>query len=373
MKKMGVWNRFFKSFVILLAILLIGCRSLSQPSDMQTSIPAKAGSTNSYTLAYYTATEESYASLQAYSDNLDMLSIDVFNVQDDGSITQYDDLGAADYAFTHDIRAYACVSNYRGEPLYDFDPELARAAILTHRDTFLSQLEAIARDERYAGINIDLESIAYSDDIEADRAAFTAFIEELAARLHATCKELIISVPAKSAESPNDDWAYPFDLAALGQAADYLQVMTYDQHGPWGEPGPVAGLDWVEQSTAYAAGLVVPAKLLLGLPAYAYDWDLTAFDEGQAGAVGELYWTDMPDLLALPGAQVGRDLDADSPYLNYSKDSHAHVVWYEDADSIRSKASLVGRYNLGGIAVWALGQEDERFWEAVDGKEGDTR
>ena len=317
------------------------------------------------TLAYFTGNEESYASLQSYSNYLDILSIDVFAVQDDGSIAGSDDLGAADYAFAHDIAAYACVSNYRGEPLYDFDPALARAAILTHRDTFLSQLVDIAGDERYTGINIDLESIAYSDDIQADSAAFTEFINLLAARLHAMDKQLIISVPAKSGESPDDDWAYPYDLAALGQAADYLQLMTYDQHGPWGEPGPVAGLDWVAETTAYAAELVDPAKLLLGLPAYAYDWDLGAYETGEADAVADLYWTDMPELLALPGAQVGRDAAADSPFLRYSLDGDEHVVWYEDAASIRAKASLVGRYNLGGIAVWALGQENASFWQAA--------
>jgi spore germination protein YaaH len=234
-----------------------------------------------------------------------------------------------------------------------------------HKQTFLSQLVEIARDERYAGINIDLESIAFSDDIEADRAAFTALIQELAARLHALDKQLIVSVPAKSAESPDDDWAYPFDLAALGQAADYLQLMTYDQHGPWSEPGPVAGLDWVEETTAYAAELVDPAKLLLGLPAYAYDWDLAAYQAGAEDAVGELYWRDLPELLALPGVQVGRDPDADSPYLSYRVNGDEHVVWYEDAASIRAKAALVGRYKLGGLAVWALGQEDASFWQAV--------
>jgi spore germination protein YaaH len=318
-----------------------------------------------HTLAYFTGTEESYASLQAEANQLDMLSIDVFNVQDDGSIVQSDDLGAADYAYAHDIQAFACVSNYRGEPLYDFDPTLARAAILTHKDIFTEQLVKIAQDERYAGINIDLESIAYSDDIQADRAAFTAFIEELAARLHTLDKQLIISVPAKSAELPDDNWAYPYDLAALGQAADYLQVMTYDQHGPWSEPGPVAGLDWVEESTAYAVELVDPAKLLLGLPAYAYDWDLKAYEAGVEDAVDELYWTDLPELLALPGVQVGRDLAADSPYLSYKTKGREHVVWYEDTASIRAKAALVGRYKLGGIAVWALGQEDEIFWQTA--------
>jgi len=320
---------------------------------------------NTHTLAYYTGTEDSYASLQAYSDSLDMLSIDVFAVQDDGSITGNDDLGAADYAFAHGIAAYVCVSNYRGEPLYDFDPALARAAILTHQDTFIDELVTIAGDQRYAGVNIDLESIAYSDDIQADRAAFTAFIEDLAARLHALDKQLIISVPAKSAESPDDDWAYPFDLAALGQAADTLQLMTYDQHGPWSEPGPVAGLDWVAETTTYAAELVDPAKLLLGLPAYAYDWDLAAYQAGAEDAVGELYWIDLPELLALPGARVGRDTAADSPVLRYSRDGRQHEVWFEDTASIRAKADLVGRFNLGGVAVWALGQADESFWQAA--------
>ncbi len=234
-------------------------------------------------------------------------------MQDDGTIIQYDDLGAAGLRLSRTAsRPTYAVSNYRGEPLYDFDPALARAAILTHRDTFIDELVTIAGDQRYAGVNIDLESIAFSDDIEADRAAFTAFIQELDARLHALDKQLIISVPAKSVESPDDDWAYPFDLAALGQAADYLQLMTYDQHGPWSEPGPVAGLEWVEETTAYAAELVDPAKLLLGLPAYAYDWNLQAFAAGAEDAVGELYWTDLAG--AVPArAQVGRDPDADSP------------------------------------------------------------
>jgi spore germination protein YaaH len=365
MNSMDALMRFRKWFVFPLAILVLGCGSSSLQIGSQTDVPSQTASPVIHTLAYFTGNEESYGSLQAYSESLDMLSIDVFNVQDDGTIVQYDDLGAADYAFAHDIAAYVCVSNYRGEPLYDFDPVLARAAILTHRETFIEQLLTIADDERYAGVNIDLESIAYSDDIEADRAAFTAFIEELAARLHAMDKELIISVPAKSAESPDDDWAYPYDLAALGQAADYLQLMTYDQHGPWSEPGPVAGLDWVDESTAYTAELVDPAKLLLGLPAYAYDWDLQAYAAGEEDAVGELYWKDIPDLLALPGGRVERDAVADSPVLRYSKDGRQHEVWYENAASIRAKTGLVERYQLGGVAVWALGQADESFWQAA--------
>lgn len=340
--------------VLLMNFLVMSC--------IKTFIPTPVPPSSPHILAYYTGEAASLASLKASSSHLDMLSIDVFNVQDDGTIARGDDLGAADYAVQRNIQAYACVSNYRGEPLWDFDPALARAAIQDHKDTFIDQLLDLAGDPRYAGINIDLESIAYSDDIAADRAAFTAFIEELAGKLHALHKQLVISVPAKSADSPDDDWAYPYDLAALGKAADYLQLMTYDQHGPWGEPGPIASLDWVEDCTAYSASLVDPAKLLIGLPAYAYDWDTT---DPQA-EVGELKWTDIPALLARPGTQTGRDASVDSPYLIYTENEHEHVVWYEDAASIRSKASLVSRYKLGGLSVWALGQEDASFWQAVD-------
>ncbi len=324
-------------------------------------------------LAYFTGTQESYASLQTYSEYLDMVANDVFNIKDDGSIVQYDDLDALQVAREHDLQVYACVSNYRGKPLNDFDPDLARAAILTHREKVIAQLVDIVREDTYTGINIDLEDIAYSDDIEADRAVFAAFVRELAAQLHAINKELIISIPAKSADSPDDDWAYPYDLAALGQAADYLQIMSYDQHGPWSEPGPVAGLDWVEACVAYNASLVDPGKLLLGLPAYAYDWDLTTWDaDADEWSVRDWYWTDIPDLLLKPDAQVGRDATAQSPYLTYTENGHDHVVWYEDVESIRLKAQLVSQYHLGGLSIWALGQEDESFWQAAVIISGDT-
>ena len=35
-----------------------------------------------------------------------------------------------------------------------------------------------------------------------------------------------------------------YDIAAIGKAADLVDLMAYDQHGNGGTPGPVAGLDW---------------------------------------------------------------------------------------------------------------------------------
>ena len=361
-RSIQMMNKYRCLFLSLLAIILLTSFSIiNNPAPASASVPAAP-----LVLAYFTGNEQSYAALQAHMDYLDILSVDVFNVQDDGSILQNDDFGAPQYAFEQGLQVYACVSNFRGEPMVDFDPELARAAILTYKEAVIDQLVEIAQKEVYSGINIDLEAIAFSDDIEADRAAFTAFITDLSARLHAMDKKLIISVPAKSTDSPEDDWAYPYDLAVLGQLADYLQIMTYDQHGPWGEPGPVSGLDWVDACLAYETALVDPAKLLMGLPAYAYDWDLTASDAASGDFIaGDLYWTDIPALLEKPGVKIHRDAAAQSPWMTYTEDGHEHEVWYEDVESIEAKARLVPQYNLGGLSVWALGQEDKNFWEAA--------
>ncbi|MEJ0047805.1 MAG: hypothetical protein WDN04_18055 [Rhodospirillales bacterium] len=78
-----------------------------------------------------------------------------------------------------------------------------------------------------------------------ERALYTAFVQRLATVLHAAGRTLVLSVPAKTADDPRDSWAGAYDFAALGGIADVLQVMTYDENGTWGPPGPVSGLDWM--------------------------------------------------------------------------------------------------------------------------------
>ena len=167
----------------------------------------------------------------------------------DGTIVGVDQYDIVSQEQAENIDFYACISNWNSDPeVNNFDPELARVAIVTQKEKMISQLVALAVSKGYAGINIDLESIAYSSDLSESRAAFNLFIHELAVKLHENGKKLIISVAAKVNDDPTNDWSYPFDLASLGEDADYLQLMTYDQHGSWGEPGPVSGADSVGRS-----------------------------------------------------------------------------------------------------------------------------
>jgi spore germination protein YaaH len=318
-------------------------------------------------LGYYTGDERSFEAVQQFAEYLTIVSADVYAVEFDGAIVGEDEFGVVDLCKAHGSEVYACVSNYNDDPdVGGFDAELARAAIVTHRDAMIAGLVEIAQDGGYDGINVDFENLAYSRDIGTDRAAFTTFIHDLAERLHSLGLKLAISVPGKTEDSVDDDWSYPFDCAALGEDADLLQLMTYDQHGPWSEPGPVSGADWVEDCVAYAVSLVDPAKLLIGLPAYGYDWNLTDSDpESWTYSATSFPWADIPELFSKPGAVAHWDAASQSPYVTYTELGHRHEAWFENAASLQAKTALIAKYHLAGLSMWSLGQEDEAFWEAT--------
>lgn len=366
--------------LILAALLTAGCESRAvqpaAPTLAKQSFPTVTKALQTVTpevfntvltLGYYTGRQESYDALLAHAPYLKIVSVDVFSIQMDGTLAGGDDFDISAFNSKHGIQTFACVTNYNNlEEVNDFDPALAQAALVAHRQKVISEIMDLVHTNDYAGVNIDFENLAFSEAIEEDRAAFTAFIHDLAGQLHTEGYRLIISVPGKTEDDPENSWSYPFDLAALGQDADYLQLMTYDQHGPWGEPGPVAGADWVEDCLVYTTAIVDPAKLLIGLPAYGYDWDLSASDpQNETYSAESFYWIDIPALLEKPGAELHWDEDSQSPWLTFEQDGHEHQAWFENPDSIRIKTALVSKYHLAGLSMWSLGQEDVSFWQAV--------
>jgi spore germination protein YaaH len=318
-------------------------------------------------LGFYTGLQTSYGDLVASQADLTIVSADLYDVTIDGGVIGGDAFNAAGFGRDAGLATYALVGNYN-PATRAFDAAIAHSAMVTDESAAIASILALAARGHYVGIDLDFENLSYSPDIATDRAAFTTFVHDLSTALHAQQLNLIVSVPPKAVDDPANTWSYPFDLAALAPAVDYLHFMTYDQHGPGSTvPGPVASLGWVTKCATYAVSVVPPAKLLVGLPAYGYDWDLTD-SNADAGvyAVSEVDWVDLPPILATPGAVLQWSSATSSPYVNYtSADGHSHVMWYENQQSIEAKAKLVNNMGLAGIAIWALGKEDATFWTAV--------
>lgn len=338
-----------------LAMLFTSCAPEKTPAPS----PPPEKKTAKIVLGYYAAylAEAGYASVTAFTSYLSVVSADVFVVTAAGTIEGTRPEQLLSFAKDNDIKTYACIANYGEE---DFDPVLGHGAIVTRKAQVTANMIDLVQKGGWEGINVDFEGL-----YPADRAAFSRFIHDLAAALHEKGRKLAISVPAKSADDAGDDWSWPFDYAALGADADLIQLMTYDQHGPWSDPGPVAGFDWMEDCVQYAVSVIEPAKLLIGLPAYGYDWNLTDPDQNS-----DFAWKQVPEILARTGAAPVWDERSKSAHIAYTNsigttDGASHVAWYENPAGVAAKTALVIKYNLAGLSMWVLGDEDLAFWQAA--------
>ncbi|KAF1003432.1 MAG: putative sporulation-specific glycosylase YdhD [Luteibacter sp.] len=284
------------------------------------------------------------------------LATDSFAVRSTGKLTGDVPLDDLRYASGLGIKSYAVVSNFAGS---DFDGALAHSVIASSSATnnfIASSLQKLAAGN-YTGLNIDFESVA-----RKDRRAYTAFVTTVAQAMHAKNYSVVVSIPAMTQDDPSSDWTGAFDLAALGQQADIIQLMTYDENGSWSDAGPVAGLDWMESAVQYATSVVPAGKVSLGIPAYGYDWNLA-----NPSANAQISWKAIAPLLASSNASPEWDDASSSPHFHYATNGQDHVVWYENARSLQAKMALVPKYGLSGASVYALGMEDRAFWESLEG------
>jgi spore germination protein len=329
-------------------LLIAACNSSSSDGTVGTSPEGKP-----VVLGYYTGDSASMASATSTSTPVNAVSMDVIAVNPDGSLSGTLPASLLTSDTAQGKVSYAVISNFGAT---DFDPALGHDAMVTNEATTIKNIVSLAATPGLAGINIDFEGI-----YDTDRDAYTTFVADLAAALHAAGSTLVLSVPAKSADDPNDTWSWPYDYASLAQYADLFQVMTYDENVPGEPPGPVAGADWMKACLQYAAGQIPTSKILMALPAYGYDYDATA------GTGVSVAWKDVPALLSSTGATPQWDAATSSPFIDYTdQNGDSHQVWYEDTQSIQLKSAYAVSLGLKGVSMWALGLEDADFWSAVE-------
>lgn len=247
-----------------------------------------------------------------------------------------------------------------------FDADLVSRIVNSEalRERHVRELVELAVTRRYDGLEVDYEGLH-----ARDRDAFSRFVAELAAALHARGKRLALAIHPKT-EEPGGEWgSAAHDYAALGRAADSIRIMAYDHHWSTGPAGPVAPLPWFREVLACAASLIPCEKLLMGVPTYGYDW--TGPRTGKSQNVSA---RDAADLARRMGAEPDRDLLTNSPFFRYRDGGRQREVWYEDAACLAEKLKAVRQAGVAGIAVFRLGAEEEAFWEALrEGTDGRPR
>lgn len=262
------------------------------------------------------------------------------------------------------------------------------AAILADPATRRRHIDAIvafARNGDFGGIDLNYEQFAFADGRdtwEATRPNWVSFIKELAKELHDDDRTLTVSIPVvydKGRTSESGYWVY--DYGGIVKHVDHIRMMAYDYSVR--DPGPIAPLEYVQRAIDGAIEATgKPHKLVLGLPAYGRNWMISS--RGVCPEPDEANNVSVPGTTSVTARSVVDLIERRNAIPLYNGTTgewwftykleisdgintcvQTRQVNYVDAQGIRARMDLALEARLGGVALWALGFDNDEVWDAI--------
>ena len=287
------------------------------------------------------------------------LTIFGYGFTEDGTLIPIDDQPLINAAYTFNTAPVMLLSSMTEND--NFSTE--RASLLFRdielQNKVLDNIISVMLEKGYVGLDSDFE---YIDP--QDVAAYVAFLENAAARLHVYGFFLNTDLAPKTSATQEGLLYEAHDYGRIGAIADTVLLMTYEWGYTYGPPMAIAPINRVREVVSYAVTEIPPQKIMMGVPTYGYDWPLP-FVQGvtQATVLGA---QEAVALAARYNASIQFDQTAQSPYFNYrDSNGQAHVVWFEDVRSIRQKFNLIDEFSLRGAGYWNIMRPFAQNWSYI--------
>ena len=207
------------------------------------------------------------------------------------------------------------------------------------------------------GINLDFEYMYMKDN-----EAFSRFVIELAPQLREKGAVLSVDVTAPNGA---ENWSLCYNRNLLGEIADYVVFMGYDQYGST-VIGTTSGYNWLTNSlkSMLTYDEVPSEKLILGLPFYTKLWQTKDDKTIKGTAIA------MNSILSYIPTNVEKQWkeDLQQYYVEYQQNGYVYKIWIEDDESFSKKLNLINEYNLAGAGYWRKGLESTSIWEIIKEK-----
>ena len=222
------------------------------------------------------------------------------------------------------------------------------------RQKLINQIVNYCVKYKFDGINIDFENMK-----KEDKDMYSRFIIELAPRLKDM--GIVVSVDV-TAPDGSETWSLCFDRNVIGDVADYIIFMAYDQYGTSSnKSGTTAGYDWVNLSLNkfLKTEEIESNKIILAIPLYTRLWT-----EDSSGKVVKQSTVSMKNIDSILPSGVNKQWDDNLKqyYVEYQDGQYTKKMWIEDEKSLKEKINLINSNNLGGVASWEKGMETDNFW-----------
>lgn len=343
-------------------------------------------------VGYYTSwsTYENFQVDQIPANRLDFLNYAFANISN-GQVTLGDPWADTEKTFPGDATSPGTLHGNFGQllKLKQRDPHL-KTLISVGGWTWSSQFSNIAKTQQsrdlfvssalnfiekygFDGIDLDWEypvSGGQAGNIHNpnDKQNFTLLLQDLRTNLNALGAKNHKHYYLTIAAAANASYVNNTEPAKIASVVDWINVMTYDMHGPWDTyTGLISGLnvdsnDPAKVSDSQAVQMylkqgVPKSKLVLGAPFYGYDYPnvqntanhgLYQPFSGTGKAV--TYNTIMTKYYGQSGFRRYWNNAAKEPWLFNGNE----VITYDDPVSIYYKAHYVNLNQLGGMMFWDL-------------------
>lgn len=215
------------------------------------------------------------------------------------------------------------------------------------KNRLFQNLLAAMNEKGFQGVDVDFEYI-----LSADRVPFADFVADLQNFLTPYGYTVSVALAPKTSDDQPGLLYEGKDYGLLGNAADWVLLMTYEWGYTYGPPMAVAPINKVIEVVNYAVTRIDPSKIHLGIPNYGYDWPLP-YEKGVTKA-RTISNTEAVQIAIRAGVPILFDETAMSPYFTYTENGIRHEVWFEDVRSLTEKYSLLPSYQLRGISIWQI-------------------
>ena len=314
--------------------------------------PPVVPSSRPLSIGFYTNWDDSsYESLKRNLDHLDWIIPEWIRLQDDQRNTNplIVDIHTPALNWIRgtrpEVRILPMVQNVLNGK---FDGQLLARAIADeqNRQALVDSLASFVQQNRFAGVGVDFEEVP-----KEAQPNLLAFVRQLHEKFSASGLLVVQAVPFA-----DSDWKY----ADYGAATDYLVLMGYDQHWSRSDPGPVAAQDWFEQTLVARMRELNPAKTIIAVGNYGYDWS-----DAQQEAK-ELTFQEALVTARESDAKPKFDPTSRTLWFEYDEDDGSHhTVWFLDAVTTFNQMRAASGFKPAGFAIWRLGSEDPSIWSLL--------
>lgn len=287
-------------------------------------------------------------------DGVNVVSPAFFHLNSNGELTE--NIGQAgqeyiEWAHSNGYKIWPMVQN-AGNGMMNVTSEIMND--YNKRQELINEIVYYCVKYRLDGINIDFENMK-----QEDKNMYSRFIIELTPRLKDM--GIVISVDV-TAPDGSETWSLCFDRNVIGDVADYIVFMAYDQYGTSSnKSGTTAGYDWVNVSLNkfLKTEEIKSDKIILAIPLYTRLWT-----EDSSGKVVKQTTVSLKNIdKTIPnGVEKQWDDNLKQYYVEYQDGSYTKKMWIEDEKSLKEKISLIKNNNLAGVASWEKGMETDNFW-----------